>query len=309
MWFSDGKAVNVAINRDPRYATAQGLRDGDSADKVRGVMGAPPDTGSLPSMTLGRLEVLHYPGILFYIPSGAKDATLDGKVYSIIVAAAPTDVAAPPVQTQPAPPAQPAPPVQTQPAPPAQPAPPVQTQPAPPAQPAPRVQIQPAPGSPAVIVPGQSIGAVRLGMTLADVTGLFGAATEIVRSRDGTVTHWWLDASKRQGFGAQVSSGKRLDRLSIMNDASYVTATGLRVGSSEAEIRAALGPPTAVNIDAKSQRETLRYDDLGAWFEIQLDKQSPAFATVVAIDVLATSGGTTAPAAPSPSRPPESGRP
>jgi uncharacterized protein YrrD len=42
---------------------------------------------------------------------------------------------APPVQTQPAPPAEPAPPAQTQPAPPAEPAPPAQTQPVAPAQP------------------------------------------------------------------------------------------------------------------------------------------------------------------------------
>jgi hypothetical protein len=296
VWFRDGKAVNVGINRDPRYATAQGLRDGDAADKVRGVMGASPDTAALPTLTLGRLQVLRYPGILFYVPSGAEDATLDGKVYSIIVVAAGTlQVVAPS-----------SPPAQTQPAPPAQPAPPVQTRPAPPAPAAP---AQPAPGSPAVIVPGQSIGAVRLGMKLADVTGLFGTSTDTVRSSDGSVTRWWLDASKRQGFGVQVSGGNRVDRLSIMNDASYTTAAGLHAGSTEAEIRAALGVPAAVNVDAKSHRETLRYDNLGVWFEIELDKQSPAFATVVAIDVLATAGSPAGPAAPSPSHLPEPDRP
>jgi hypothetical protein len=296
VWFRDGKAVNVGINRDPRYATAQGLRDGDAADKVRGVMGASPDTAALPTLTLGRLQVLRYPGILFYVPSGAEDATLDGKVYSIIVVAAGTlQVVAPS-----------SPPAQTQPAPPAQPAPPVQTRPAPPAPAAP---AQPAPGSPAVIVPGQSIGAVRLGMKLADVTGLFGTSTDTVRSSDGSVTRWWLDASKRQGFGVQVSGGNRVDRLSIMNDASYATAAGLHAGSTEAEIRAALGVPAAVNVDAKSHRETLRYDNLGVWFEIELDKQSPAFATVVAIDVLATAGSPAGPAAPSPSHLPEPDRP
>lgn len=282
VWFRDGRAVNVGINRDPRYATAQGLRDGDAADKVRGVMGASPDTAALPSLTLGRLQVLRYPGILFYVPSGAEDATLDGKVYSIIVVAAATlQVVAPS-------------------------SPSVQTQPAPPAPVAP---AQPAPGSPAVIVPGQSIGAVRLGMKLADVTGLFGTSTDTVRSSDGSVTRWWLDAAKRQGFGVQVSGGNRVDRLSIMNDASYTTAAGLHVGSTEAEIRAALGAPAAVNVDAKSHRETLRYDNLGVWFEIELDKQSPAFATVVAIDVLATSGSPAGPAAPSPSHLPEPDRP
>jgi hypothetical protein len=160
-----------------------------------------------------------------------------------------------------------------------------------------------------VIVPGQSIGAVRLGMKLADVTGLFGASTEIVRSREGSVTHWWLDASKSQGFGVQISSGNRLDRLSIMNDASYMTDAGLRVGSTEAEIRAALGAPVAVNVDAKSQTEILRYDNLGVWFEIQLDKQSPAYATVVRIDVVATTAPASAPAAPSPSGTPGPDRP
>lgn len=317
VWFRDGKAVNIGINRDPRYATAQGLRDGDAADKVLGVMGASPDTAALPTLTLGRLQVLRYPGILFYVPSGAEDATLDGKVYSIIIVAAGTlqvvAPSSPPAQTQPAPaapvqtqPASPAPAAPARPAPPAQPAPPVQTRPAPPAPAAP---AQPAPGSPAVIVPGQSIGAVRLGMKLADVTGLFGTSTDTVRSSDGSVTRWWLDASKRQGFGVQVSGGNRVDRLSIMNDASYTTAAGLHAGSTEAEIRAALGVPAAVNVDAKSHRETLRYDDLGVWFEIELDKQSPAFATVVAIDVLATAGSPVGPAAPSPSHVPEPDRP
>jgi hypothetical protein len=159
-----------------------------------------------------------------------------------------------------------------------------------------------------VIVPGQSIGALRLGMKLADVTGLFGAATDSAKSRGGSVTQWWLDASKRQGFGVEVARGQ-VDRLYIMNDARYVTAAGLHVGSTEAEIRTALGPPGAVNIDRKAQRETLRYDDLGVWFEIQLDSQSQAYATVVAIDVMAAGGPSTGPTRPSPSQLPDTDRP
>ena len=153
VWFSNGKAVNVAINRDPRYATAQGLRYGDPADKVRSVMGAPADVASLPSVTLGRLEVLRYPGILFYIPSGAADAALNGKVYSIIVAAASDEAvapSAPPVQAQPVP-AQPAPPVQAQPA-----SPPLTSLPVPTPRPTPA-------GGPAAAPPSNHLYMVRIG--------------------------------------------------------------------------------------------------------------------------------------------------
>ena len=64
--------------------------------------------------TLGRFDVLEYPGILFWIPSGATDGASNGKVYSIIVSAIAAQVTAPgqptaPAQPQPAPPAQPTP--------------------------------------------------------------------------------------------------------------------------------------------------------------------------------------------------------
>ena len=146
-----------------------------------------------------------------------------------------------------------------------------------------------------MIVPGRSIGAVRLGMTLAEVTKLFGAATETQPSSGGGVTHWWLDPSRREGFGVQLTSGNRVNRLLLMNDASYATSTGLHVGSMEADIRAALGAPASVSVDAKSHHATLRYNTLGIWFEIELDRQSPGFGTVVAIDVV-----TAAAAAPTP---------
>lgn len=294
VWFgNDGKAINVAINLDARYATAQGIRAGDPVDKVRVAMGAPLDESSMPTVSLGRLQVLRYSGLLFYIPESALDAKLNGKVYSIIVAAASVEAA----PATPSAPPQPGPSVPTPP--------PAQSRPAPPAQPAAPAtatvvfSAAPAPGGPAVIVPGQSIGALRLGMKLADVTGLFGAATQTARSRDGSVTHWWLDASKRQGFGVEVVRGQ-VDRLYIINDARYVTAAGLHVGSTEVEIRTALGPPAAVKIDSKAQKETLRYDDLGVWFEIQLDSQSPAYATVTAIAVMAAGGPSPRPAGPGP---------
>jgi len=305
VWFgNDGKAIHVAINRDTRYATAQGVRDGDPAEKIRTVMGAPLDESTISTVSLGRLQVLHYSGILFYIPTAALDAKLTGKVYSIIVGAPSLEAApaTPPATAQPAPAT---PPAQRPSVPPSQhpaPTPPV------PARPAPASSVVPAPGGPTVIVPGQSIGALRLGMKLADVTGLFGAATDTARSRDGSVTHWWLDASKHQGFGVGVARGQ-VTRLYIMNDPRYATAAGLHVGSTEAEIRSALGPPAAVDIDNKAHRETLHYDDLGVWFEIQLDSQSQGYATVVAVDVMAAGGPVTRPAGPGPSQTPNPARP
>ena len=116
VWFGpDGKAINIGINQDPQYATAQGLRAGDAADKVRALMGAPDDISSRPSATLGLLRILEYPGILFYIPSG-PDTKLNDKVYSIIVGAPPASTARSPVAPARTPPASPQPAPQAQPA-------------------------------------------------------------------------------------------------------------------------------------------------------------------------------------------------
>lgn len=291
VWFRDGRAVNIAVNQDVRYATAQGLRNGDAFEKISQLLGAPLETGSVPSNNLGMLQVFHYPGLLVYVPSGAKDPKLNGKVYSIIVVASDAQVAAPP-------PGQSAAPVPPAPAPsttaPQAPAP--QSKPAPPVPAATAaVLTRPSPGSPRVIVPGRSIGAVRLGMTLAQVTKLVGAATDTKPSPGGGVTHWWLDPSKREGFGVRTRRD-RVDRLLLVNDASYATSTGIHAGSMEADIRAALGAPSSVSADAKSQRATLRYDTLGIWFEIELDQQSPSLGTVIAIGVITPIAAGTSPA-------------
>lgn len=312
VWFRDGRAVDIAVNQDGRYATAQGLRDGDAAEKVGQLLGGPLDIASVPSNSLGMLQVFHYQGLLVYVPNGATDPKLNGKVYSIIVAASDAQVAAPPPgqSAAPAPPT-PAPSATATQVPPARPV------PAPPApsttagaQPTRPESARPSPGSPPVIVPGRSIGAVRLGMTLAQVTKLFGAATDTRPYSGGGVTHWWLDPSRREGFGVE-TRGNRVDRLLLVNDASYATSTGLHAGSMEADIRAALGAPSSVSADAKSQRATLRYDTLGIWFEIDLDQQSPHLGTVIAIGVVKPVAGGTVPADRGPPLPlpdrPESG--
>lgn len=295
VWFdTDGRAKNVGVNLDPRYATARGLRDGVAADDVRGVMGAPLESASLPSTTLGRLEVLRYPGILFYIPSGAQDAKLNGKVYSIIVGAAaaqPAASAAPP-QTSPPQSAPPAPAPQRAPA---TAVPPRSVQ---------MVAVRASPGEPASIVPGRSIGAIRLGMKLAEVTAIAGASTSKKAAADG-VTYRWADAPAEHGFAVHVTKGGVVDRVVIMGDERYTTAGGLHTGNTGPDIRAALGAPSAVTVDTASQRAILRYGALGVWFEIQLDKQATGYATVVAIGVVAPGGGTTRPASPLPSPAPE----
>jgi hypothetical protein len=124
-----------------------------------------------------------------------------------------------------------------------------------------------------------------LGVTLADLTALFGNPTDTVRLADGSVTHWWFDASKQEGFGVRVAGNGLVDELFLTNDARYRTAAGLAVGSTEPEVRMAFGGPT-VDIVTSSHKEILRYDYLGVCFEIQLDPKSEKYGTVVQIDVL-----------------------
>ena len=155
VWFGpDGKAVNIGINQDAQYATAQGLRAGDTAEKVRGVMGPPADMSLLVSARFGRFQVLQYPGILFYIPSGALDGKLNDKVYSIVVGAPSAPSAASPTQM---------PPISLPAAPPAQPA--ATAAPVPPAAPVPAPAVVPAPVPPAsVAVPQVPLAPNRLYM-------------------------------------------------------------------------------------------------------------------------------------------------
>lgn len=91
----------------------------------------------------------------------------------------------------------------------------------------------PAPATPVTI---HGIGALRIGMPVAALRRL-GARTREMPEEPGGCHYWSLRA--REGIALMVF-GNRLVRIDISNSA-YRTASGARVGMSEAEIRRIYG--------------------------------------------------------------------
>ncbi len=77
------------------------------------------------------------------------------------------------------------------------------------------------------------------------------------------------------GVGVAAAQNGMVLRVWVLNDERYSTKEGLRVGSTEAQVRAVLGDPTRVRIDQDTRLKWLYYDSLGMWFSIQLNERAP----------------------------------
>jgi hypothetical protein len=88
-----------------------------------------------------------------------------------------------------------------------------------------------------LIVPGQRIGNVSLGMSLAQLYAARGAPKKTLTIPSGDTQYVWDDVLVWVNAGAQtVSSAAALSPV-------YKTAEGIGVGSSDLEVRAKLGAP------------------------------------------------------------------
>ncbi len=170
--------------------------------------------------------------------------------------------------------------------------PPAQTQPQAPKPAAPPPQRPaPAPAKPATaggfqVVPGNRIGAARLGMRVADIQAVLGPPASTTRQNDGTVELHWYKPPKNDGIGVRVTKAGTIDRIWAVNDPRFVTDKNLHVGSTEADVRAALGPPSNVIVDDANKNKILYYKSLGLWFFIQLDSRLLYYNQVYEIGVL-----------------------
>jgi hypothetical protein len=137
------------------------------------------------------------------------------------------------------------------------------------------------------IVPGQSMGVVRLGTDLRAIVAALGPRTSRSRpSADGTISHRWFGPPRNVGLGVRTTRTGVIDRAWILNARGYATKEGLRVGKTEAEVRAALGQPSRVTIDSQSALKELWYDSLGMWFSIQLNPRFVYYNEVFEIGVV-----------------------
>ncbi|GEM_PF-919082 len=152
------------------------------------------------------------------------------------------------------------------------------------AQAAPPRAAAPAPSR--EILPGQGIGPVRLGMAVKDVLALLGPQKSVDQLPNGEAVYRWFAPPANDGIGVRVTASGVVSRVWALNDADYVLRGTLRVGSTEEEVRAALGAPSRVAENTQVKTRLLYYDALGIWVSIQLDERYAFYNRVFEIGVM-----------------------
>jgi len=143
------------------------------------------------------------------------------------------------------------------------------------------------PAGPATIVPGRSIGAVRLGVTLRDAEAVLGPAKETVARPGVGVDYTWYTALILSGLGVRVTNAGTVGQIWVVNDMTYRTPQGLHAGSTEGDVRTALGPPSwAIAVTSQNESTTLMYDALGVWFTVRPSSTDANRKVVLRIDVV-----------------------
>jgi hypothetical protein len=135
-----------------------------------------------------------------------------------------------------------------------------------------------------LIVPGQSLGRIRLGVSLRDAVAILGEPSSTERNSDGTTNVDWYHADN-EGIGAIVGQNGAINQLWALNDPRYSTREQLRAGTTEADIRALLRDPTRTKDLTDRGDRVLEYDGQGIWFTINLDANYRYFQNVYEIGV------------------------
>jgi SAM-dependent methyltransferase len=125
------------------------------------------------------------------------------------------------------------------------------------------------------IVSGRSIGPVRLGADLRDVVAVYGPELWAEHFPNGTIDHLWFAPPFFTGLGVRTDPSGRLTAIWVQNDVRYITAEHLGAGSTETQVRAAVGEPSRVSINSQRAIKTLWYDTRGVWFSFPLDAPRP----------------------------------
>jgi SAM-dependent methyltransferase len=135
------------------------------------------------------------------------------------------------------------------------------------------------------IVPGQSVGPVRLGVNIRDVAAVLGPQVKMDKLPDGNIAYLWFAPPRSAGLGVRTTGTGKVDMIWVQNDGRYVVKGRLHAGSTEAEVREALGAPSRESINPRPAVKTLWYHSLGVWFSVPLDAEESFYNTVYAIGV------------------------
>jgi hypothetical protein len=71
-----------------------------------------------------------------------------------------------------------------------------------------------------------------------------------------------------------------------LNDPRFTTLHNLHIGSTEAEVRAALGPPSDTGVNTEFGVKALSYKQFGLWFFIQLNPKFIYYNQVFEIGIM-----------------------
>lgn len=117
-----------------------------------------------------------------------------------------------------------------------------------------------------LIVPGESVGKVKLGMTVAQVYGILGEPTEQYPPKNDTTFYVW-----EHGYFLVGIDSTGVTRIDVSHS-RYATKEGIRVGSTEMAIEAFYGTPSSASERPGLQGGVVRflhYRKLGLNFRIE----------------------------------------
>ncbi len=96
---------------------------------------------------------------------------------------------------------------------------------------------------------------------------------------------FYPNATIKIGLGVRATKAGKVFRIWVQDNDRYLTKEGLRIGSTEAEVRAALGAPSSVENDYEQHDKILWYEPLGVVFFINDDPAQAFYNAVYAIGV------------------------
>jgi hypothetical protein len=137
------------------------------------------------------------------------------------------------------------------------------------------------------VLPGTAIGSVKLGMRMPDLQAALGQPARRVQRADGSSELYWYQPPTNRGVGVVVSKAGQVQRAWALNDTRFTTLHNLHIGSTEAEVRAALGAPSNVGVNSQLGIKVLTYSQIGVWFFIQMDQKYSFYNQVFEIGIMA----------------------
>ncbi len=147
-----------------------------------------------------------------------------------------------------------------------------------------------------LIMPGQRIGAVRVGMLLTDAETRMGApkSTFPAGNNQGTINTWFATVRNHDGTMSMGSTGGLyavvdaagvIRQVGVHYDPRFVTATHLHTGVSEAAVRSTQGEPS--NVYTQHGYHELAYAAAGITFSVVDDRKTRGYQSVYEIVVYA----------------------